>query len=173
MAAAGPPTDAPARRAAAFSFEGIRYRLVTSTGEERLVLQGASGLNAAPSTLRRLLGDDAAHRRAPGGSAAGGLTAMADTAMMAIMGPSGAGARLPGLSLLAPPALPCCVYPFCCGSLRCCATRRLDARVSRALSSRTGVVEVAEARRGCREEQPAGHHFGQEVWRGCGGAAAR
>lgn len=108
MAAAGPPTDAPARRAAAFSFEGIRYRLVTSSGEERVVLQGASGLNAAPSTLRRLLGDGVANHRAPGGTAAGGLTATADTAMMAIMGPSGAGAHLPTLPLLAPPTLPCC-----------------------------------------------------------------
>lgn len=92
MAAVNTPSAAaPARRAVAFSFEGIRYRLVTSAGRERLVLRGVSGINAAPAALRRLLGSAAEHRAAPRDSRAG-LAAAEDTAMMSIMGPSGAGA---------------------------------------------------------------------------------
>lgn len=86
MATAGRPASGSApRRAAAFTFEGIHYRLLSSTGLQRHVLQGISGINAAPSAQRRLLGAAAPPRGE-------GLAAVEDTAMMSIMGPSGAGA---------------------------------------------------------------------------------
>ena len=170
--------EAPARQPVAFSFEGVRYRIVTAAGQERLVLQGVSGMNAAPSARRRLLGSG------------GGLSADAGTAMMSIMGPSGAGAA--ALHCLEPPAPACCACaclhrleppaPACCACAWLHCRPRDRAMAPRQSPGRVGSVCVCAptpsaslvTTRGCtcREEQPAGYHLWSQVWRGCRGAPA-